>query len=68
MADQDETTEDKLAPELDLRFLAKVALAGLALHLAGYAADCPAAGDAAAIVFLAGWLWGARHTTEEGKP
>ena len=49
-------------------FAVKVALAGLALHLAGYVADCSAAGDAAAIVFLAGWLWGSRHATEEGKP
>jgi hypothetical protein len=65
MADQDETTEDKFAPELDLRFLAKVALADLALHLAGYAADCAMAGDAAAIVFLAGWLFGVRNLHEE---
>ena len=68
MEDQDETTEDKLAAELDLRFLARVALAGFALHFAGYAADCPAVGDAAAAVFFAGWLWGGRNTTEEGKP
>jgi len=68
MEDQDETTEDQLTPELDLKFLAKVALAGLALHFAGYSADCPAAGDAAAIVFLAGWLWGTRNIEEEGKP
>jgi len=40
MEDQDETTEDKLAAELDLGFLARVALAGFALHFAGYAADC----------------------------
>jgi hypothetical protein len=68
MEDQNETTEDKLAPELDLRFLAKVVLAGLALHFAGYAAAGPAAGDAAAIVVLAGWLWGARNIEDEGKP
>ncbi|MGA7742772.1 MAG: hypothetical protein WBV96_19265 [Polyangia bacterium] len=65
MEDQDETTEDKLAEELDLRFLAKVGLAGLAIHLAGYAADCAAAGDAATIVFLAGWLWGSRNQGEQ---
>ncbi len=66
--DQEDIGGDKAAPELDLRFLAKVALAGLALHFAAFAADCPAAGDAAAIVFLAGWLWGTRNIDEEGKP
>jgi hypothetical protein len=64
MEDQDETTEAKLAAELDLRFLAKVALAGLALHLVGYAAGCAMAGDVAAIVFLAGWLFGVRNLPE----
>jgi len=43
----------------------RVALIGLALHLAGYAAGCPAAGDGAAIVFLAGWLWGSRNQGEQ---
>ena len=68
MEEQDETTEDKLAPELDSRFLARVAMAGLALHLAGYAADCAMAGDAAAAVFFAGWLWGTRNIEREGNP
>jgi len=65
---QEDIGGGKAAPELDLRFVGRVALIGLALHLAGYAAGCPAAGDAAAIVFLAGWLWGTRNTGEEGKP
>ena len=56
---------DEAAPELDLRFVGRVALIGLALHLAGYAAGCPAAGDGAAIVFLAGWLWGSRNQGEQ---
>ena len=68
MEDQDEMTEDKDAREPDPRFLLKVALAGLALHLAGYLADCLAAGDAVAAVFFAGWFWRGRNTTEEGKP
>jgi hypothetical protein len=49
-------------------FAVKVTLAGLAPHLAGYAAGCAAAGDAAAIVFLACCLWGTRNIEEEGKP
>ena len=60
MEDQDEMTEDKAAQEPDPRFLIKVAVAGLALHLAGYAMDNAMAGDAAAVVLFAGWLWGGR--------
>ena len=45
-------------------FAVKVALAGLALHLVGYAAGCAMAGDVAAIVFLAGWLFGVRNLPE----
>ena len=58
--DQDEMIEDKDAQEPDPRFLIKVAVAGLALHLAGYAMDNAMAGDAAAVVLFAGWLWGGR--------
>jgi hypothetical protein len=68
MEDQDEMTEDKDVQEPDPRFLIKVAVAGLALHLAGYLADCLAAGDAVAAVFFAGWLWRGRNITGEGKP
>jgi hypothetical protein len=60
MEDQDEMTEDKVAQEPEPRFLIKVVLAGLALHLAGYALDNAMAGDAAAVVLFAGWLWGGR--------
>jgi hypothetical protein len=58
--DQDEMTEDNAAQEPDPRFLIKVAVAGLALHLAGCALDNAMAGDAAAVVLFAGWLWGGR--------
>ena len=68
MEDQDEMTGDKDEREPDPRFLLKVAVAGLALHLAGYLADCLAAGDAVAAVLFAGWLWRGRNITEEGKP
>jgi hypothetical protein len=37
MEDQDEMNEDKAAQNPDPRFLIKVVVAGLALHLAGYA-------------------------------
>ena len=60
MEDQDEMTGDKDEREPDPRFLIKVALAGLALHLAGYAMDDTMAGDAAAVVLFGGWLWGGR--------
>jgi hypothetical protein len=58
--DQDEMIEDKDAQEPDPRFLIKVAVAGLALHLAGCALDNAMAGDAAAVVLFAGWRWGGR--------
>jgi hypothetical protein len=61
---QEEIADDKAASELAW-FAVKVALAGLAIHFAGYAADCAAAGDAAAIVFLAGWLFGVRNLGED---
>ena len=63
---QEGIADDKAASELAW-FAVKVALAGLAIHFAGYAAGCAAAGDAAAIVFLACWLWRTRNTIEEGK-
>ena len=62
---QEDIGGDKAAPELDLRFMGRVALIGLALHLAAFAADCPAAGDAAAAVFFAGWLFGVRNLGED---
>ncbi|MGO9663211.1 MAG: hypothetical protein ACLP66_07890 [Polyangia bacterium] len=68
MEDQDEMTEDEDAQEPDPRFLIKVALAGLALHLAGYAMDNAMAGDAAAVVLFAGWLWGGRGVEEAAPP
>jgi len=61
-------TEDKDEREPDPRFLLKVALAGLALHLAGYLADCLAAGDAVAAVFFAGWLWRGRGAGKVSSP
>jgi hypothetical protein len=60
MEDQDEMNEDKAAQNPDPRFLIKVVVAGLALHLAGYAIDNAMAGDAAAVVLFAGWFWGGR--------
>jgi hypothetical protein len=57
--------QEGIADSIAAWFAVKVALTGLALHLAGYVADCPAAGDAAAIVFLAGWLFGVRNLHEE---
>jgi hypothetical protein len=65
---EDQEGQEGIADNKVAWFAVKVALAGLALHFAGYAADCPAAGDAAAIVFLAGWLWGTRNIEGEGKP
>jgi hypothetical protein len=60
MENQDDIAEDKVAQDPDPRFLIKVALVGLALHIAGYALDNAMAGDAAAVVLFAGWLWGGR--------
>jgi hypothetical protein len=60
MENQDDIAEDKDAQEPDPRFLIKVYVAGLALHIAGYAMDNAMAGDAAAVVLFAGWLWGER--------
>ena len=68
MEDQDEMIEDKDEREPDPRFLIKVALAGLALHLAGYAMDYAMAGDAAAVVLFAGWLWRRARRREGGAP
>ena len=61
-------TEDKDVQEPDPRFLIKVAVAGLALHLAGYAMDNAMAGDAAAVVLFAAWLWGGRGAEEVAPP
>jgi hypothetical protein len=60
MENQDDIAEDKAAQDPDPRFLIKVALAGLALHIAGYTMDNAMAGDAAAVVLFAGWFWGGR--------
>ena len=60
MEDQGEMTEDEAVQEPDPRFLIKVILAGLALHIVGYAMDNAMAGDAAAVILFAGWLWGGR--------
>ena len=68
MEDQDEMIEDKDEREPDPRFLLKVALAGLALHIAGYALDNAMAGDAAAVVLFAGWLWGGRGAEKVAPP
>ena len=68
MEDQDEMTGDKDEREPDPRFLIKVALAGLALHLAGYAMDDTMAGDAAAVVLFGGWLWGGRGAGKVAPP
>ena len=68
MEDQDEMIEDKDELEPDPRFLIKVALAGLALHLAGYAMDYAMAGDAAAVVLFAGWLWRGRGAGKVAPP
>ena len=61
-------TEDNAAQKPDPRFLIKVAVAGLALHLAGYAMDNATAGDAAAVVLFAGWLWGGRGAEKVAAP
>ena len=63
--DQEGIGGDKAAPDVSPWFVVKVALGGLALHLLGYAADCPTAGDAAAAVFFAGWLFGVRNLGED---
>ena len=68
MEKQDEMIEDKDEREPDPRFLIKVALAGLALHLAGYALDNAMAGDAAAVVLFAGWLWRGRGAGKVAPP
>ena len=60
--------QEGIADDRAAWFAVKVALIGLAIHLAGYAADCAVAGDAAAIVFFAGWLWRTHNIEEEGKP
>ena len=65
---EDQEGQEGIADDKAAWFAVKAILAGLALHLAGYAAGCAAAGDAAAIVFLAGWLCRTRNTGEEGKP
>jgi hypothetical protein len=65
---EDQEGQEDIADNKAAWFAVKVALIGLAIHLAGYAAGCAVAGDAAAIVFLAGWLWRTRNTAEEGKP
>ena len=62
--DQKGIAEDKAAPDVSPWFVAKVALGGLALHFIGYAAGCGPAGDAATIVFFAGWLFGVRNLPE----
>ena len=69
--DQEGVAEGKAAPVASASpwFAIKVALGGMALHLLGYAADCGPAGDVAAVVFFAGWLFGVRNLpeSEEGK-
>jgi hypothetical protein len=67
MEDQEDQdiAEGKATPDVSPWFVVKVALGGLALHFAGYAADCAMAGDAAAAVFFAGWLFGVRNVGED---
>jgi len=64
MEDQDKAIEAKAASQVAW-FAVRVAMGGLALHLVGFAVDCGPAGDAAAIVFFAGWLFGARNLGED---